>query len=173
MSGSEGHEQSVWPECLTSTPQDRNVKYMETISTYQNHGSSFDQEAIRDEFTSFMKVIDAVKGVYDEGVRWGDRSTRALLGRDLATTKTARDRVLDEMIYNAVHCATKVRLIDGEPDPTLMDFTEVMEILFVKATTNLVWIMSHAKLAAFLRDLAQCLDDKKFDGNIIRSMMSK
>jgi hypothetical protein len=33
--------------------------------------------------------------------------------------------------------------------------------------------MGHAKLAAFLQDVAQCLDDEKFDGNIIRSVMSK
>src|SRR4051795_5105651 len=126
-----------------------------------------------DRFNSFMDVIDAVKDVYDEGLERTDSATRSLLERDLARTKMARDRVLDEMIFNAVHCATKVPLIDGEDDPTLLDFSKAMEILFAKATTRLVWIMGHAKLAAFLREVAQCLDDEKFDGNIIRSVMSK
>jgi hypothetical protein len=77
------------------------------------------------------------------------------------------------MIFNAVHCATKVPLIDGEDDPTLLDFTEVMEILFAKAVTRLKPIMGNAKLAAFLRDLAQCLDEETFNRAAIRSVMSK
>src|SRR3954451_6681396 len=146
---------------------------MEVQSRIQSRESPIDQEAQIDRSNSFMDVIDAVKDVYDEGIDRTDSATRALLAINPESTKMARDRVLDEMIFSAVHCATKVRLIDCEPDHTLMDFTKVMEILFVKATTSLVWIMSHAKLAAFLRDLAQCLDDEKFDGNIIRSVMSK
>src|SRR4051794_11808568 len=114
---------------------------MEIQSRIQSHESPIDQEAQIDRFNSFMDVIDAVKDVYDEGLERTDSATRALLERDLERTKLARDRVLDEMIFNAVHCATKVRLVEGERDPTLLDFTEVMEILFAKATTRLVWII--------------------------------
>ena len=68
------------------------------------------------------------------------------------------------MIYNAVHCATKVRLIDGEPDPTLLDFAEVTGDPLRQSSDQSRMIMGNTKLAAFLRDLAQCLDDEHLTG---------
>src|SRR3954452_19669518 len=114
---------------------------MEVQSRLRSRDNSIDQEEQIDKFNSFMEVIDAVKAVYDEDGEYSDSTTRALLERDLAHTKVARDRVLNEMIFNAVHRATKVPLVEGERDPTLLDFTKVMEILFAEASTRLKPIM--------------------------------
>src|SRR4051794_37460551 len=107
---------------------------MKVQSKVQSRDNSIGEEVQVDERILFVNLISIVKDVYDDDkdVQYSGRTIRALLEIDLEHTKMARDRVFDEMVYKAVHCATKVHLVEGERDPTLMDFTKIMEILFVK-----------------------------------------
>jgi hypothetical protein len=77
------------------------------------------------------------------------------------------------MIGNAVHRATKVPLVAGKRDRTLLDPTQAMELLFNEVVTSLIPIMGTTKFVALLRDLAQCIDDEEFDEYTIGSIMRR
>ena len=134
-------------------------------------GKNYKAQIDRGEW--LIELTELIKTVYDEGGECSDSTTRALLERDLGHTRVARYRVLGEMIDNAIHRATKVPLIVGKRDPTLLNLTQAMELLFNEVVIRLIPVMGTTKFVALLRELAHCLDDNEFDEYTIGSIMSK
>jgi hypothetical protein len=85
-------------------------------------------------------------------------------------TRSVQERAFIIQISNRQSLQAKTDRWRG--DPTLLNRTEVMGLLFNTALTSLIPIKGYTKLAAVLRDLAQCLDDEEFDADTVYSVMA-
>src|SRR3954453_8361618 len=91
---------------------------MKSRATNRDHKHSLEQEAQADEICSLFYLIDVVKGIYEGTINQNDPPMRALLAIDPQRTKTARDRVFDELVFKAVQFATREPLAGVATVPT-------------------------------------------------------
>src|SRR3954452_10552149 len=91
---------------------------MKSRATNRDHKRSLEQGAQADEICSLFYLIDVVKGIYEGTINQNDPPMRALLAIDPQRTKTARDRVFDELVFKAVQFATREPLAGVATVPT-------------------------------------------------------
>ncbi len=118
------------------------------------------------------KLEHTIKGLYEGRAQLDPESALALLLCDPERTRSVRALILDDMIWDIVCCASEMSLLANGDDPTRVEYTRALQILFEHSIEKLLPRMGKFLLAGFLGDLAdRLINDEDFEAFWVGSIM--